>query len=312
MNITEAKNKIQETINKTEAILNPEKENKTIIPSISKVNNSDLKIGIVMSGGGALGFAHIGVLKALKDIGITPTFFAGSSMGALVGVFAAAGMEPEDMKKMVFSERIYKPITLITVPSFGKEPFGFSSHKRVQEILDKYIPYDNFESLPYYLSVCATNLNKPQAELISSGDNLKKFVLASMSIAYIFKPIKINGITYIDGDNSNHVPAQDIRKKVDILIGVDVMPIYEKKSFDSVMDINTRLYYLDANRLGKAGRELCDFMIPVHECSNYKMLDFDKFKEIYQIGYDTTLRYIIEHPDLKKKCSRREKNKFKI
>ena len=128
-------------------------------------------LGICLSGGGALGFAHIGVLQALEDRDIYPQWIIGSSMGAIVGTFYAAGISPSQMLQLIKDDKLYKTTKLMTFhPGFLKS--GLSNHQLLRHLVKELIPHNSFEKLQKHLSLCVVNLNRAEWEIINKGDEL--------------------------------------------------------------------------------------------------------------------------------------------
>ena len=113
---------------------------------IMELNCTQKEVGICLSGGGALGFAHVGVLQLLEEKGITPTQIAGSSMGTIIGTLYAAGISPQHMLEMIKDQKLYKITKLMTFrPSFLKS--GLSSHQMLSELIKEVVPSNSFSSL---------------------------------------------------------------------------------------------------------------------------------------------------------------------
>ncbi len=264
-------------------------------------------VGLVLSGGGALGFAHVGALKALEEVDIYPQFVAGSSMGALVGTFYAYGMNSDELCQVIFKEQMYKSIKIFSLQT-ESGGLGLSSHRKVEALLNKYIPGNSFDSLKRHLAVSVTNLNVPEAKLVSMGGNLKEYVMASMSIPTVFDAVKVGDNVYVDGGMMNHMPAQAIRKRCDIVIGIDVLPLRYKESFKGIKDVAERMVFIMAQNCAKEGRAMCDYLVESEACQYYSMFDFDKFQYIYNVGYLTMKRYISEHPEMIRKIKGKSVN----
>lgn len=271
----------------------------------SKDSGTSPKVGILLSGGGALGFAHIGVLQALEEAGISPDYVAGASMGALVGAFYCYGYSPEFIYDMVLDERLNEVTKLVSLTGAKVKGLSIFSNKRVRELLHKYFTTNNFDDLQKEMTVIVSNLSDSRTEHYSAGNNLQEYLLASMAIPAVFEPVVIDSKYYIDGGNFNHFPSYVLRYKVDILIGVDVMPRKKEVSLGGVMDVITSYMHSQAIINSKEGRSECDFLVDIHSIDKYSMSDFGKFKEIYQEGYDTMKAYIESHPEMVKRCATR-------
>jgi NTE family protein len=256
------------------------------------------KVGVFLSGGGALGFAHIGMLQAMEEVGITPDYVAGASMGALVGAVYSAGKSPEEIKKIVLDEKLYRKSRLFSLSGAKVKGVSLSSHKKVRKILEKYIGTDNFAELQRHYMVSVSNLTHSRTEVKDSGSHLIDWVLASMSIPAVFEPVVMDGNIYIDGGSLNHFPTKEIREKVDILIGVDVMPGKDTVSISNIPDMISSYIHSVAMINGKEGRDRCDYLIDSPAINYYRIMDFEKFEEIYNYGYETMKNYLEDHPEL--------------
>lgn len=253
-------------------------------------------IGLCLSGGGALGFAHLGAIKALEEYGIRPTCISGASMGALVGLFYASGMSSDDICKMIKEEKLFQMITIFTPSGIGlKNKLGLSSHHSLIKLFKKYFPYNDFASLKYEFGVSVCNISTEKCMYISSGDHLKEYVLASMSQPTIFNPIIIDGEYHIDGGTLDNMPASIFRDKCDILIGVDVHPFAPVTKMHSMIDISLRSLQTLVHHNSLPGRAMCDYLIEPMSCEKYTIFDFSHFTKIYHRGYSDAVRYIKEN-----------------
>ena len=158
---------------------------------VSNKKRSTPEVGVVFSGGGALGLAHIGAIKALEEAGIEPKYVAGTSMGAIIGVMYAAGYSADEIMEIVKDRRLYKVGHLMTWRSALRSN-GMSSQKTLLRELSEFIPYNSFDSLERKFMVCVTNVETAEPVYRSKGDNLREFVAASASIPAVFESIVID------------------------------------------------------------------------------------------------------------------------
>jgi NTE family protein len=254
------------------------------------------RIGIVLSGGGALGYAHIGVLQALEEHGIKVDCIAGSSMGALIGVMYAGGMNSKEIYDLVLKEKYNDRRRILGSKSL--RGLGFASLKNVRKTLQQQLP-DSFDSLPRRYFVCVTDITDSDVKIISHGHNLIDYVLASASIPAVFEAIEIEGHYYVDGGVLNNLPAQEIRKECDLLIGVDLRPDAQHiPVVENILDVATLTLHTLMSYNSEDGIALCDFLIEPRANEQYKAFDFNNFEDIYRIGYEATKEYIATHPKL--------------
>ena len=206
------------------------------------------KVGLVLSGGGAKGFAHIGVLKVIDSLGIKIDYIAGTSMGAIVGSLYASGYSGKqldsifkslDFEKVIndnlprssktFYERDNTEKYAIALP-FNKFklklPSALSRGQNVFHLLSKLTLHvsdvNDFEDLPIPFFCVATNIETGQAVVLDSG-NLPLSITASGAFPSLFQPVNINNQLLLDGGVVNNYPIDELRAKgMDIIIGVDV------------------------------------------------------------------------------------------
>ncbi len=248
------------------------------------------KFGIALSGGGARGIVHLGVLEALHKHGIRPEIISGASAGALVGVFYAAGMEPKQILELVKSNKMVKMFKW-QLPSNGLIDIS-----KISSLLEQNIVRDDFSTLlkPFYCSV--VNLNSGHSEIKSEG-KLFQWVLASASIPIIFKPQVIDGNSYVDGGLLNNLPVDCIRDQCQILIGVHVNHNGKEENFSGIKAIAERTFRLVMSQNVRLSMVKCDFVIDPPATRKFNTFDFAKADEIFQIGFDETEKRIPEIVD---------------
>ncbi|MCM1522258.1 MAG: patatin-like phospholipase family protein [Muribaculaceae bacterium] len=244
------------------------------------------KLGVVLSGGGARGFAHCGALQALEEMGLRPDAMAGVSAGSVVTVMYAAGMRPKEILK-VFTDAKFGNFAEFAIPRDG-----FFSMDGFRKMLRETIPYKDISQLPLPSTVCATNLDNYQPTAFTSGD-IAECVSASCSIPIIFKPVKINGVTYVDGGVTANLPAWALRDKCKYLIGVNCSPVPNRGKPTSIIDIAQRTYDLLVKTNAVPQMELCDLAISINDIAKYKVFDLREITRVYQLGYDDTRRTLL-------------------
>lgn len=254
-------------------------------------------LGICLSGGGALGFAHIGVLQSLEDHGIFPTHIVGSSMGAIVGALYAAGFSPKEMLQLVKDDKLYKVTRLMTFrPTFLKS--GLSTHTMLQLLIRELIPHNSFDQLKKKLYICVVNLNDAEWEIIDSGNELDKWVAASASIPGVFETIKTDETYYVDGGLLNNMPAQALKDVCQTIIGVDVIPHKIPKALNKPIDTLAFSVRAMQHQNSKKGRDLCQFIIEPQAIDEFHEFSFDAYQAIYQHGYSAATKFIVDNPEI--------------
>ena len=284
----------------------------TLVNKKQKVNLSQSKkpkatFGIALSGGGARGIAHIGVLDALEKYGISPGIISGTSMGAIVGVFYAAGFEPKEILEIVSSRKFHK------IVNWHLPLSGLVDIDRVLKTMEKKIEKDSFSALkkPFYCAVA--NLNSGELEIRSDG-KLFQWVLASVSIPVIFEPQVIEGQTYVDGGLLDNLPARPIRDKCKMLIGVNANHNGPQENVEGVKTVAERCFRLGIARNITESLSVCDFLIEPPQTRAFNTFSFSKAKEIYQVGYDYAEKSILDafdSVDMEKIAGEMKKNRQK-
>jgi NTE family protein len=261
------------------------------------------KIGYVLSGGGARGFAHLGVLKLLEELGIKPYAIAGTSAGAIAGALYAAGKKPEEILQMMKNNKYFGWSNI----AWNKE--GIFSMDVLEEMLKEVIPNNNFDALPVKLFVAATDLIKGEAVIFSKG-RLYEAIIASASIPVVFQPIKIGNKQLVDGGILNNFPVEPLLKICDCLIGSYVNKledgITESTPFKTINLLDRCFHLAIANSVYSKVNK-CDVFIesPLHE---YDMYDVKNADKIFDIGYQTALQYKLQLQGIMQKIISKEKN----
>ena len=242
---------------------------------------SKYKLGIALSGGGARGIAHLGVLDALKKHGIEPDVIAGTSIGAIVGCLYASGLEPMFILEEIKKERLSKFL------SWSLPGDGFLDLDYMEELLSKHISSNDFSVLkkPFFVSV--SNLNTGKNEIISEG-KLFEFVIASATIPVIFKTRLINNQVYVDGGLLNNMPALAIRELCDKVIGVHVNHSGPRDKVSGIKQIVERCLRLALESNIKDNKVACDAFIQPDKVTEFDTFDFRKADQIYKTGFDYT------------------------
>lgn len=245
-----------------------------------------LKIGIALSGGGARGLAHIGVLKALEENNIFPDIVSGCSMGAIVGVLYAAGKSPYQIAEIFREENPNR----IIKPNFNSP--GLFHIAGLATTLEHVIKKNDFNALKLQFHISVANLNSGKGEIISSGDQLFEFIIASASIPLIFKPSVINGQTYVDGGLFDNLPSEALIGHCHRIIGSHVNPIGIKHELNGNRAIIERCFQLTIEQNVRVSRGFCDYFIEPRKIREYNLWDFGKSKEIIELGYNEATKVI--------------------
>ena len=188
----------------------------------------------------------------------------------------------------------------------------FNIIEKKEEIIDfeaikSKITFNSFEGLKRRMHICVVNLTKASWEIISSGNELDKWLAASASIPGIFDAINDNETYYVDGGLLNNLPAQGLESFCQTIIGVDVIPHIPPTNFHKPIDALASSVRVMQYQNSTEGRDLCRFLIEPMSIEKYHEFSFDAYLEIYHYGYSAATKYIVENPEmmlLKKPTSR--------
>lgn len=261
-----------------------------------------MKIGLALSGGGARGFAHLGVLQALEEANIKIDVLSGASAGSMAAAFYSYGFNPKEIMEIFESTKLLK----LVWPAFSFT--GLLNIQKTESVYKKYFENDSFEDCKIPLHISTTNLNEGKAEMFSSG-TLSQAIMASCCIPFIFDPVKIGNDYYVDGGVLNNLPTEVLKENgADVIIGVNVAPVVKEPELSGPKRMIERVSVLALSANVKASSQLCDFYIKPNELRSYGTFDFKKSNELFDIGYEYTL-HELELLDKKNKLKQLLENK---
>ncbi len=243
------------------------------------------KIGIVLSGGGIRGIAHLGVLQALTEAGIVIEQISGTSAGSIVGALFAAGHSPSSILDVFLKTRLSKFIR----PWPGAS--GLLSLANTEKLFLEYIPHNSFEKLNIRLSVTATNFSRGTLVNFSAGKVIPA-IQASSAIPGVFKPVMINNEMFVDGGVLDNFPVEPLRKNCDIIIGSSCnhLPVVDKiVNFRKLIE---RASIMSINADMRVKAKYCDVMIEPKGMGATSIFDVSKAEELFWLGYNEALNVI--------------------
>lgn len=249
-----------------------------------KNSNSKKKysLGLALSGGGAKGFAHVGVYRFLEECGLIPKIISGTSAGALAGVLFADGYSADDVEN-IFTGREFSEFAKMQLPKSG-----LFDNKRFHSFLKQHLRAKYFEDLKIPLVVIATDLDKGISREFRSGPIVEP-VVASCCMPVIFSPVEIDGSHYVDGGLFRNFPVSNIREECDRIIGVNVSPLIAQKYKQTLWGIAERSYHYMFRANTLEDRLLCDILIETKDVSSYKTFDLENVNQIACIGYNAAV-----------------------
>ncbi|MBZ0114097.1 MAG: patatin-like phospholipase family protein [Thermoanaerobaculia bacterium] len=242
------------------------------------------KTGIVLSGGGARGIAHIGVLKGLRELGVEVDCVSGTSSGAIVGAFYAAGYSAEETLEFFRTESPFR------LANFALGKPGFIDTEKVLESFYRYFPRDSFEALERRLFLTATDIAEGRLEIFTSGP-LVKPILASSSLPLVFTPTQIGDRWFCDGGIINNFPVEPLASLCDVILGVYVSPLLaiDASELKSSLDVTQRAFEVGMHSVSRPKFHRCDVLICPPELGQYRIFETKDLDEICDIGYRAVL-----------------------
>jgi NTE family protein len=291
-----------------------------------ETEKKDIKVGLVLSGGGAKGLAHIGVLKVIDSLGVKIDYIAGTSMGAIVGSLYASGYSGKQIDSLfndvdfddilndnlpraakTFYERDNNEKYAFTLPFNNfkiKLPSALSRGQNTYGLLSRLTLHvntvSNFGELPIPFFCIATDIETGKAVLLDQG-NLAQAVMASGAFPSLFQPVIINDQVLIDGGVVNNYPIDELRHKgIDVIIGVDVQDgLMNREQLTSAPDVLLQINNFRTINDMKDKVNKTDIYIQP-DISNFSVVSFSELKNIVRSGTVATLNHTQALSDLSK------------
>ena len=239
-----------------------------------------MKTGLVLSGGGFRGIAHIGVIKALEEFGITPSHIAGTSSGAIIGAMFAKGYSHEEILNRIEGLHIF------SIYKYARSKPGFVDTEKFIDEFANFFPEDSFSALEIPLFVPVTNILNGELEVFSRGELIKP-ILASAAFPGVFSPLKIGNKYYIDGGTLNNFPVDIVRQLCEEIIGVYVNP-FREISFEelkSSLQVLERAYQIRSSNNAKLRFGDCDLLIMPRGLHKYGTFSIKDMRPVVELGY---------------------------
>lgn len=276
------------------------------------------KIGLSLSGGGAKGFAHIGVLKVLDSLGVKVDYISGTSMGAIVGGLYASGYTGKEIEKVVMETDFYTIIAneknrkettffdksvdkyILNIPvrdgKFNVLPKAISTGQKniylLKELFKNVSSINDFSKLPIPFMCIATNLESGKIEIFEQGD-LVSSIMASSAFPSLMDPVKINDSLYIDGAMTINYPSKPLKDKgIDIVIGVDLSQgLANRDNLQSAIDILNQVIDFGIQKETKNQYQYTD--VNIHpDLTGITATSYDAKRAILDSGYVEAKKYV--------------------
>ena len=283
------------------------------------------KVGLALSGGGAKGYAHVGTLKVLKELGIEVDYISGTSMGSIVGGLYAIGYSPEfiedlisnqnwgdllldkiDRRQLTFDQKSYNEQQFISFPVTKKSiglPFGIKYGQNVTHLLSNLVAsthqHDYFNEFQTPFLCIGTDIANGESVVLDKG-NLAMAMRASMAIPTVFTPVTVDGRLLVDGGLVNNFPVKElVDRGCDIIIGVDVQShkdytIEDLSSITAILDRSAGFYRKARN---DTAMKYVDYYIHP-DMTGYGVSSFTDFDTIIDRGEKAALEHYAELKEL--------------
>lgn len=254
---------------------------------LERLGIRDGSVGVAFSGGGARGFSHIGVLMAFEHFGVLPNVISGVSAGAIAASLYGAGLSPHEIIECFTEASRFGDFTEWALPKKG-----FMKLDRFGKLLESWLPVKNLEDMKIPTVICATDLDHGKSVGWGKGEIVPR-VLASCSIPIVFNPVKINGVSYVDGGVLRNLPAWAIRDYCRILYGSNCSPLSKKYDNNGgLLEVAYRTFHLMMKSNTPQDLRLCDYVIESQQLADVGTFDLSSIKKGVTVGYDEACRVL--------------------
>jgi NTE family protein len=183
--------------------------------------NTGIKLGLALSGGGARGLAHIGVLRALEKANIHPDYLTGTSMGGVIAAGYASGLSPDDLEQIALEYGSIRKLWRLADPTLPRR--GLFQGERLLAFFENHLQGCTFADLRIPLTLVAVDLNSGQEVNLREG-SVAEAVRATVSVPGLLAPVERNGQRLVDGGLLNNLPVDVVQEMgADVTLGVNVV-----------------------------------------------------------------------------------------
>ena len=242
------------------------------------------QIGLALSGGGARGIAHLGVLAAFDELQLPVAQLAGVSSGAIASAFYAAGFSPREILRLLMSTNVFR----LTRPAFSR--FGLLHLDAVEQLLARHLGTAlRFEDLSRPLTLVATDLMAGESVYFSTGPLLPP-LLASSAVPIVYRPVEYQGRQLVDGGLLNNLPVEPLLGRSEMrVVGVNCNPINSEARIPNFRRLIERTLHLAINANTASRKSQCHLLLEPPELRHYRPLGYRRGPELFDIGYRYTM-----------------------
>jgi len=240
-------------------------------------------LALALSGGGARGIAHLGVLAAMDALQLPVGRLAGVSSGAIAGVFYAAGFAPAEILRMLTSVRIAR----LTRLSLSR--YGLLNLAAVEQLFISYLGADvTFADLRLPLTLIATDLTEGVSVEFSEGPLIPP-LLASAAVPILYRPVEYQGRQLVDGGLLNNLPVSAVQGRGMPVIGVNCNPSNRAARITTFRSLIERVLHLAISTNTTASKQHCDLLLEPEQLRTYRPLQYRQAQTLFNIGYHHTM-----------------------
>lgn len=305
--------------------------------SQQKADTTDVKVGLVLSGGGAKGLAHIGALKIIDSLGVRLDYIAGSSMGAIVGGLYASGYTGKQLDSLfhevnftdliqdkiprrakTFYEKDYSEKYALTLPLVNGKvslPKGISNGQNFYNFYSEVTAHvrdiNNFSELPIPFFCTGTDIETGKGLIFEEG-YLPDVIAASAALPTVYSPVSYEGKLVTDGGVTDNYPIEEIKKRgAEIVIGIDVQDtLLDKKQLNTVTDIMLQISNFRTIKAMKTKAPLTDVYIKP-DIKRFSVVGFEDGQEIIKEGEKSARAKILSLQQIATSQTKKIKEKVK-
>lgn len=242
------------------------------------------KLGVALGGGAALGAAHVGVMKALKEKEIEPQYLSGTSIGALIAAHIAFGTPIDEL------EDIATELDWLDVTAFKLSKMGMLSNEKLGKTILNQIGKVNIEDADIPLCMIATDISTGKKVVLNEGP-LYKAVMASTCLPGIFAPVEWEDKLLVDGVLCENVPITPLRDLgAKDIIGVDLTTNRQYKRPENIVDVLVNTFDIALDNMIKEQIEDKKTMLIQPQLGAFNMADTGKAKEVIKEGYEAAMK----------------------
>jgi NTE family protein len=253
--------------------------------------NANPRIGIALSGGGVRGISHLGVLKALNEVGIFPGKVAGSSAGAVVAAMYCQGYTPDEVMKIILETNYFK----LMRPAISWN--GLLKMENLAHLFKQYLPHDDFSKLSIPLAIAATDIGKGESVYFEHGALIQP-ILASCSIPGMFEPIYHESRYLVDGGVLNNMPVEPLQGDCEVIFGASCNHLLPVSKVSNIKNLIERVVMMNMNFNVYTRVAACDYFIEAPGLGKFGVFDISKAADLFQAGYSQAMKVIEANPEL--------------